>query len=173
MEAEDINPVDSTRLAAIYLEEICKGLQSAIQRQCGVDVVIGQSCALTTLPVQQVEIAAVLPLFDVDFSGVVAVCFSRNAFLNLMTSMLKEEIAAIDAEIEDGAGELLNIAFGLMKKSLNETGHKIEKAIPTVVRGTNINIEYLTPGTTTVVPFRIGSERFHVQIGFDDLPQFY
>ncbi len=110
------------------------------------------------------DIAAVIGLTSPAFNGSVAVCFPKNIFLNIMERMLGEKYEEIGEELEDGACELLNIIFGQAKRNLNEKGYQIEKAIPTIVRGSGVAIKHLSEGPTVVIPFETEIGIFHIEI---------
>ena len=79
--------------------------------------------------------------------------------------MFGEPYDKITDEIADGAGELLNIIFGTAKTILTDSGYSVEKAIPTVIRGSDIKLHSLTKGgRTVVVPFEGKDGVFHVLI---------
>jgi chemotaxis protein CheX len=109
----------------------------------------------------------VIGLTSNNFTGSVAVCFPKQVFLTIMERMLGERHDSITRELEDGASELLNIIFGQAKRVLNEQGFSIEKAIPTIVRGTDLNVHHLTPNPTIIVPFQTDVGSFYIEIAKD------
>ena len=60
----------------------------------------------------------------------------------------------ITPEIKDAAGEICNQIFGQTKLILNQQGHSIEMALPTVVEGKDHSITHLNDGTCIVVEFQ-------------------
>lgn len=115
----------------------------------------------------KIDIAAVIGLTSPNFKGSVAICFPQNVFLTIMEKMLGEKQTSITRELEDGASELLNIIFGQAKRVLNERGYQIEKAIPTIIRGQDLNVHHLTPKPTIVVPFSTDLGFFNIEIASD------
>ena len=70
--------------------------------------------------------------------------------------------------MEDGAGELLNIIFGQAKALLNDKkGFEIQKAIPTVMRGSQLQVTPMGRGTSVILPFETDSGSFHLEIAVD------
>ena len=84
-----------------------------------------------------------------------------------MGNMIGETYEVIDKELEDGAGELLNIIFGHAKAILNNKGYNIQKAIPTIVRGKDLAINHISSNKTIVLPFESPEGPFHIEIGID------
>lgn len=77
---------------------------------------------------------AVIDVRGVSHNGSIRIHFSRELYLKAMSTMLDHNYTEIDHDIEDGAGEFLNIIFGMAKKELNDTGHGLEIAIPRLLR---------------------------------------
>lgn len=115
------------------------------------------------------DIAGVIGVASEKFKGSIAICFPEKVFLAAMSNMLGEEITEITKDIEDGAGELLNIIFGFAKKVLNENGHTIEKALPSIVRGNNISIKQTTTNPSIIVPFQSQAGSFFIEIGAEEI----
>ncbi len=80
--------------------------------------------------------------------------------------MFDEVYPDITPEIQDAAGELLNIIFGLAKRELSDNkGFKIKKAIPTILVGSQLEI-YSSKQASTVlsVPCKIDVGTFTLEI---------
>ncbi|MGZ3738902.1 MAG: chemotaxis protein CheX, partial [Bdellovibrionota bacterium] len=74
------------------------------------------------------DISAVIGLVSETFTGTVVVSFPAPTFLEIMARLLSEKHTTITKELEDGAGELINIIFGQAKIILNEKGYGIQTA---------------------------------------------
>ncbi|MDX9731901.1 MAG: chemotaxis protein CheX, partial [Bdellovibrionales bacterium] len=112
-------------------------------------------------------IAGVISLTSAAFKGSIAICYPQETFLSLMSHMLGETYTAITNDLEDGAAELLNITFGQAKAVLNEKGYKIDKAIPTVVRGRELRVRHVASQPTMIVPFESSSGPLHIEISLE------
>lgn len=64
------------------------------------------------------------------FKGSLLISFPDKTYLNLYEKMTQVVAKQIDKENEDFAGELANIVYGQMKKSLEEQGVHLDMAIP-------------------------------------------
>lgn len=110
------------------------------------------------------DIVGVITLISNVFEGSIALCFKSEVFLKICSNMLDENIEELNDEVEDAAGELLNIIFGMAKAKLNdEKGYQIEKAIPTIIRGPGIRVKQ-TLGPTIILPFESDAGEFQVEI---------
>jgi len=110
------------------------------------------------------DIAGIIGITSPTFNGSIALCFSEKVFLHLMTKMLGEEFNKITPDLEDGAGELLNMIFGYAKKILNENGHSFEKALPTIVRGSGISLSHHGGNGAVILPFDGECGKFYMEI---------
>lgn len=134
------------------------------------------SCAVKPLPPYPkrgeppaaIDIAGIIGVRGEKFNGSVALGLPAGVFLKLMSNMLGEEYVEITDEVEDGAGEMLNMIFGHAKSVLNEKGHCLEKAIPAVVRGQNLSLKALPSENTLVLPFQTDFGVFYLEIGTDE-----
>jgi CheY-specific phosphatase CheX/CheY-like chemotaxis protein len=94
-------------------------------------------------------ISIVAPLF----TGSVSVSFPQETFLNLVSGMLGETYTQFTPEIEDAAAELTNIIYGDAKVKLNGKGYRMDKAIPSIIRGPGHSIRSDSRVPALVVQF--------------------
>jgi len=114
------------------------------------------------------EIAGVISLVSSDFRGSITICFPGEVFLKIYENMVGEKHALITPEIEDAAGELLNIIFGQAKTVLNDQrGFNLEKAIPTVLVGEKLKVHHQSRNPAIVLPFSSPAGEFHIEILID------
>lgn len=111
-------------------------------------------------------IAAVLSLDAEAFQGSIVLSFPKSVFLKIYENMFGEKHNEISLEIQDAAGELLNIIFGIAKRELNDKkGFQIKKALPTVLTGQELDIPK-TGQTKMIVqiPCTTANGVFHLEI---------
>lgn len=150
-----------------FINPFIEGTVETLKIQCSV-VVTPQKPRLgkdATLP--PCDIAGVIGITSVGFKGTIILGFPEQVFLNVMEGMLGERFTKIDADMEDGAAELLNIIFGYGKRKLNADGHDIEKAIPTVIRGKSVSIKVKAGTPSFVVPIVSAAGDFFIQISVE------
>jgi chemotaxis protein CheX len=109
------------------------------------------------------DIAGLIGVTSDQIRGSIALCFPKRVFLHLMEKMLGQTSSEITSEDEDAAAELLNMIFGNAKKVLNEQGHRIQMAIPSVIRGGNVYSSYARLHTVHVLPFQTPAGEFYVE----------
>lgn len=113
------------------------------------------------------EIASIINLTCEQFSGSVALCFTAEVFLKIYENMLDEKLDEINEEVSDCAGELLNIIFGTAKTALMAKGYKLERAIPTVLAGKDLQVKFKSKYPAIILPFESTVGPFHIEILVD------
>lgn len=169
VEAEPVRapspPKAAPGLDVEFVSPFIQGTLETLKVQCSIEAKAGKPTARKSGEKGlRSDIAGVIGLTSASFKGSIAICFPAPVFLKAMSNMMGEPLTEINKDLEDGAGELLNIIFGFAKRILNEKGHSIEKAIPTVVRGTDLEIKHLVHGKTVVLPFSTETGEFWIEI---------
>ena len=118
----------------------------------------------------RIDIAGVINLTCEQFKGSIALCFPSEVFLSIYEAMLDERPEEINADVSECAGELLNIIFGTAKTALIPKGYKLERAIPTVLAGQKLMVQFKSPYPTIVLPFECESGTFLIEILIDENP---
>lgn len=110
------------------------------------------------------DVSGIIAIVSENFNGTVVISFPESTFLEIMTKMLGEPCTTLSKEIIDGAGEITNMIFGQAKITLNEQGHGIKTAIPSVICGKDHSLSSHTKGPVVVIPFTGNSGDFFVEI---------
>jgi CheY-specific phosphatase CheX len=116
--------------------------------------------------VEPADIAGVIGVNSTPFTGTIALCFPEKTFLPVISNMLREECREINADVEDGASELLNIIFGRTKLTLNKNGYDLEKAIPSVVRGEALKKLISKKSRALILPVLAEELPFYFEVEF-------
>jgi chemotaxis protein CheX len=96
--------------------------------------------------------------------GSLALTFSEQCILKIVTNMLGEEKTKIDAEIKDAVGEITNMVSGVARKKLEAMGLLVFAAIPTVVAGKDHSISHVLGGPSLIIPFETDWGNFVVDV---------
>ncbi len=148
-----------------FLNPFVEATINTLTIQCSFECVAGKPEVKTDEFSHLIDIAGVIGITSEGFTGSISICFTEKIFLTLMTNMLGEECTEINKDMEDGAGELLNIIFGQAKTTLNQLGYSLEKALPTIVRGRELKVKHMTPYSTFILPFESSLGSFYMEIG--------
>lgn len=153
------------KLDVSFINPFIEGTVKTLDVQCQVAVAINKPVLKTKdteLPV--IDILGVIGITSKAFNGNIAICFPEKVFLFIMSQMLGEAYTEITKDLEDGAGEILNMIFGHAKRVLNENGHSFEKAIPAVVRAANLSVTHLNEQGCIILPFKCKGGDFYMEI---------
>jgi len=136
-----------------FINPFILGAVDALKVQGGLVVEGGKPFLKNKDAVPIISIAAQLGLTSAQFKGALSLCFEEKVFLKVLSNMFGEEVTEITAENQDGAAEILNMVYGSAKTALNPRGYTFERAIPTVVRGKELQTSHgRLP--TLVIPLR-------------------
>ena len=148
------------------LEPFILGTITAMKVQCSIEL----KCEKPFLKQGQelpFEIAGQISLNNSDLRCSLALCFNKQVFLKIYEAMVGEKHEDINQEVQDAAGELLNIIFGFAKTALLEKGIRLERAIPVILKGKDLAISQGEPGLTMILPFASQVGKFHMEVAFD------
>ncbi len=104
-------------------------------------------------------------------TGSMALSFSENTILKIVSNMLGEDIKEINGDIKDAVGEITNMVSGAARKKLEPLGLNILAAIPTVVSGKGHSIKHVLGGPSIIIPFEIEEGPFVVDICISGMEQ--
>jgi len=114
------------------------------------------------------DIVAIISLTTPRLRGTVAIAFPGPVFLKIYENMFGEKHSSITVDLQDAAGELLNILYGAAKTKLNQTpGYELQPAIPTVLCGEKISVYQKTHEKVIVIPFESNAGPFRMEIALD------
>lgn len=168
----DIIPAESSagsKLDVQFVNPFVECTLMTLKTQCNMQATPGKPFLKGAQDIPRIDIAGVIGLTSSAFNGSIALCFPEKTFLSAMEGMLDEKFAEITKDLEDGAGELLNIIFGQSKIILNDRGYGISKAIPTVIRGQDISVSHQTASPSMILPFETPGGPFVIEVVIDGL----
>lgn len=118
-----------------FLKPFVIGAIRTLKDFCGIDATLQSLGPSAESAQHQVDIAGVIGITGKAFRGAMTISFEKRTFLAIMNKMLNENYTELTSELEDGAAELSNVIFGQAKSALNQAGHQIKMAIPSVMKG--------------------------------------
>lgn len=115
---------------------------------------------------QEGDISAVIGVTGMR-KGTISVSFERKAAMELLQSMLGDDIQDEEQDMEDVVGEISNMISGQARASLDEDGLNLQGSTPTIVTGDRHNIHHTASGPVIAIPFKLLSGSFTVEFCFD------
>jgi chemotaxis protein CheX len=101
----------------------------------------------------QGDISGIIAMNSERFTGSMAILFDEKLISMVVKNMLGKAPNGLDDDTKDCVGEITNIVFGQAKKNLNENGHTVGMAIPSVVTGKGHEVSHMVDGVCVVIPF--------------------
>ncbi len=152
------------KMDANFFKPFVDGTLNTIKTSCDTEAKVQKPFLRGTQPEKKFDIAGVIALTSTGFTGSITICFPKAVFLTLMGKMLGETYTDITPDLQDGAAEMLNMIFGQAKVVLNQQGHTIQKAIPTVIQGDGLQTAHQKSTPVMVLPFLTESGEFQIEI---------
>tara|TARA_B110001454_G_scaffold218991_1_gene249083 strand:- start:130067 stop:130915 length:849 start_codon:yes stop_codon:yes gene_type:complete len=154
-----------SKLDVSFINPFIEGAIKTLDVQCQVTVTIDKPLLKTKdTKLPSIDILGVIGITSKAFNGNISICFPSKVFLFIMSKMLSEDYKEITKDLEDGAGEILNMIFGHAKRVLNENGHSFEKAIPAIVRAKDLSVSHLNDQGSIILPFKSEAGDFYMEI---------
>ena len=127
---------------AIIPRSLTNSLKETFSIQASTPIEITKLSVVEPHTLQDVDLIAAIGLTSSAFTGTLALCFPGKPFLAVISRMLGEDYTEITIENSDAIGELLNIVYASARVKMNQGGHDFSPAIPTVIRGSHIQISH-------------------------------
>jgi chemotaxis protein CheX len=96
--------------------------------------------------------------------GSLALSFEKSCILEIVSSMLGEQITEINADINDAVGEITNMVSGAARKNMEASGFTIFSALPTVISGKDHQITHVMGGPSIIIPLETAKGSFVVDL---------
>jgi chemotaxis protein CheX len=109
--------------------------------------------------------------FAGDKKGTFSLAFSRKGAIFIYKKMVYEDAPSVTPDVIDAIGELTNIISGQARVQIEALGYKLSAALPTVVVGENVEINFITKLPIISLPFTFqnggDSERLFLDFSFE------
>jgi len=115
------------------------------------------------------DISGILGMVQDRVEATLVITLDSGTICQVLGRLYGKEFSEINESVKQGVGELTNIIYAGMKKTLNEKGHKFRMSIPSVVVGRDHSVYNLHQGDTLVIPFTSDDGGFFVEIALQKL----
>ena len=99
-----------------------------------------------------------------DAIGSLALTFSEECIIGIVSNMLGESYKEINKEVMDTVGELTNMISGASRKLMEKDNLKVFAAIPSVIFGKDHSVRHVIHGMSIVIPFHTESGDFVIDV---------
>ncbi len=110
------------------------------------------------------DIAGIVKITSEGTFKTISWCFPKDTFLNICFQRSGERQEDITSDVEATAAEILSmIVIGAKDELHKRKNYEIEKALPTIVRG-SLQAQNPSRGATMILPFTSEAGDFHIEI---------
>jgi chemotaxis protein CheX len=106
-----------------------------------------------------------------DAKGTICMSFTKNGALFVYETLMGDHHDNIDPEVVDAIGELTNITSGQARKEFEKSAINLKSAIPTVIIGKNVELNFICALPIVSLPFHFQTENsmetVHVDFSFE------
>ena len=113
--------------------------------------------------VAQGDVSGVIGLTG-DANGTVSVTFDESCILNIVSSMLGEEMKELNSEISDAVSELTNMISSQARQEIENIGILLHGATPKVITDKNHKLISMVKGPKVAFPFKTDAGSFTVEV---------
>ncbi len=149
------NPGSSSPLDVNFINPIVAAVSKVLEQMGKIKIARGTPFVKngkTTMKATG-DIAGIIGMNSKRFTGSMAIVFEERLICKIYSGMMGSSVAKLNDDVKDSVGELTNIIFGNAKRDLNELGHTLEPAIPSIVSGKGIEVSHPVDGVCIVIPF--------------------
>lgn len=165
MELSELDPNKKQfKIDVDFINPFIDSSMKTLNSLCGVNDIQAQKPHMLGQEKLDIDISGTLAITSPYFKGSIAISFADDVYKVLISKMLEENIGEVDLNNQDGAAEIINIIFGQTKAVLNQRGYKLDRAIPSVMRGKGHKIYQDARIPVLLVPFRSDLGKFWIQI---------
>jgi len=112
------------------------------------------------------DISAVIPVSG-ECKGSIGISFTESCILQVAYQMFGEEYDAINDEIVDMVGEIVNMVSGDARKELEKLGFNFQAGIPTMDHGKGHILNHTVTDRIIIIPFQTKNGDFFIETCFD------
>jgi chemotaxis protein CheX len=134
-----------------YINPFVTASQVVFKTMLGIDAVLGKPI-LKDVRATSGDVTGIMGLVG-DKRGTIAISFREAGALFVFKTLIGEEYTKVGPEVVDAIGELTNIISGQARKEFEKAGINLKAAIPMVVVGHNVELNFITKIPIISLPF--------------------
>ena len=134
-----------------YINPFINAAQTVFKTMLNIDAKMGKPI-LKNEKTTSGHISGIMGLAG-DRTGTICISFHDKGALFVFKTLVGEECESINPEVVDSIGELTNIISGQARKEFEQTGLNLKAAIPMVVVGKNVEVNFITKIPIISLPF--------------------
>jgi chemotaxis protein CheX len=134
-----------------FINPFVMAAQVVFKTMLGIDAIMGKPI-LKDVKSTSGDVTGIMGLVG-DRKGTIAISFREKGAMFVFKTLIGDECTAIGPEVVDAIGELTNIISGQARKEFEKAGINLKAAIPMVVVGHNVELNFITKIPIISLPF--------------------
>jgi chemotaxis protein CheX len=134
-----------------FVNAYLTAVQRVFKTMLGLDIVMGKPI-LKTSARSSGDVTGVIG-FAGDKKGIFNLAFSTAGAIFVYKKIVAEDASSVTPDVVDAIGELTNIIWGQTRVEIEKVGYKLNAALPTVVVGHDVEINFITKLPVVSLPF--------------------
>jgi len=134
-----------------YINPFVTAAQVVFKTMLGLDATMGKPI-LKDVRATSGDVTGIMGLVG-DKKGTIAISFREVGAMFVFRTLVGDECSKIGPEVVDSIGEITNIISGQARKEFEKAGINLKAAIPMVVVGHNVELNFITKIPIISLPF--------------------
>jgi chemotaxis protein CheX len=134
-----------------FINPFILATQTVFKTMLSINVDMGKP-VLKTVNSTSGDVTGIMGLVG-DRKGTVAISLKSRGAMFVFKTLVGDDCTAITAEVVDAIGELTNIISGQARKEFEKSGINLKAAIPMVVVGKDLEMNFITKIPIISLPF--------------------
>ena len=134
-----------------YINPFVMASQVVFKTMLGLDATMGKPI-LKDVRATSGDVTGIMGLVG-DRKGTIAISFREAGAMFVFRTLVGDECSKIGPEVVDSIGEITNIISGQARKEFEKAGINLKAAIPMVVVGHNVELNFITKIPIISLPF--------------------
>ena len=142
---------------------VVRGVRNVFETTFGVKVDSADHVILTNYQGTG-DVSGVIGMIQDNLEGTLTVSFEKEVIFSIVSQIYQTAFSSMTTRVRDAVGEITNVIYALVKKSLNERGYKFKMSIPQIIVGAGHHVHHVSSGSTLVIPFKTEFGTFEVYV---------
>jgi chemotaxis protein CheX len=134
-----------------FINPFVMAAQTVFKTMLSIDATMGKPI-LKDVRATSGDVTGIMGLVG-DKKGTIAISFTEGGAIFVFKTLIGDECSKIGPEVVDSIGELTNIISGQARKEFEKAGINLKAAIPMVVVGHNVELNFITKIPIISLPF--------------------
>lgn len=147
-----------------YMNPFILAAQTVFKTMLNIEVKMGKPI-LKTARTTSGEVTGIMG-FAGDKKGTMAISFKREGAIFVFSTLVGDECEGVTPDVVDAIGELTNIISGQARKELEKANLNLKAAIPMVIVGDQIEMNFITKIPIICLPFHFDVKNSHQETMF-------